>query len=275
MFGLLVVVSMFAFNYSVSLPKLADERWGGEDNFGWVLAVTSIGSLTGSLLTARLRRVPLNWMLISMVVLGVGGIGMAWAPNLAMAFAWSIPLGVGGAGFITAANAISQQESPSDMRSRLMALQAVAFLGSTPIGSPITGWIADTVSAPWSLAYGGVISLLCAVGRVGLSRRRGRSTRSRRWLAEMVAVRRDRPRCETDRVPATIEDFEPFIDDVHRRSAVMRGTVELVVCRPAVGERRVLDAAELEPGRGLVGDNYVERGEHAGPPTGWPTRWPS
>ncbi len=135
-FGLLVVVSMFAFNYSVSLPKLADEKWGGEDNFGWVLAVTSIGSLTGSLLTARLRRVPLNWMLISMVVLGVGGIGMAWAPNLAMAFAWSIPLGVGGAGFITAANAISQQESPSDMRSRLMALQAVAFLGSTPIGSP-------------------------------------------------------------------------------------------------------------------------------------------
>ncbi|MET0662729.1 MAG: MFS transporter [Ilumatobacteraceae bacterium] len=163
-FGLLVVVSTFAFNYSVSLPKLADEQWGGEDNFGWVLAVTSIGSLTGSLLTARLRRVPLNWMLISMVVLGVGGIGMAWAPNLALAFAWSIPLGVGGAGFITAANAISQQESPSDMRSRLMALQAVAFLGSTPIGSPITGWIADTVSAPWSLAYGGVISLLCALG---------------------------------------------------------------------------------------------------------------
>jgi MFS family permease len=164
LFLLLVIVSTFAFNYSVSLPKLADERWGGEDNFGWVLAVTSIGSLTGSLLTARLRRVPLNWMLVSMVVLGIGGIGMAWAPNLLLAFVWSIPLGVGGAGFITAANAISQQESPSDMRSRLMALQAVAFLGSTPIGSPITGWIADAVSAPWSLAYGGVISLLCAAG---------------------------------------------------------------------------------------------------------------
>ena len=110
----------------------------------------------------------MNWMLVNMVILGVGGIGMAWAPNSGMAFAWSIPLGVGGAGFITAANAISQQESPSDMRSRLMALQAVAFLGSTPIGRPITGWIADTVSAPWSLAYGGVISLLCAGGRVGL-----------------------------------------------------------------------------------------------------------
>ena len=127
---------MFAFNYNVSLPKLADEQWGGEQRFGWVLAVTSIGSLTGSLLTARMRRVPMNWLLVSMVMLGVGAIGMAWAPNSGSAFAWSIPLGVGGAGFITAANAISQQESPSDMRSRLMALQAVAFLGTTPIGSP-------------------------------------------------------------------------------------------------------------------------------------------
>ena len=84
LFGLLVVVSMFAFNYNVSLPKLADEQWGGEQRFGWVLAVTSIGSLTGSLLTARMRRVPMNWLLTSMVVLGIGAIGMAWAPNLAV-----------------------------------------------------------------------------------------------------------------------------------------------------------------------------------------------
>jgi hypothetical protein len=60
-------------------------------------------------------------------------------------------------------------------------------------------------------------------------------------------------------VPATIEDFEPFIDDVIGAPRDT-GTVELVVCRPSVGERRVLDTAELEPGRGLVGDNYVERG---------------
>ncbi len=60
-------------------------------------------------------------------------------------------------------------------------------------------------------------------------------------------------------MPATIEDFEPFIDDVIGAPSEA-GTVELVVCRPAIGERQVLDAAELEPGRGLVGDNYVERG---------------
>jgi hypothetical protein len=45
------------------------------------------------------------------------------------------------------------------MRSRLLALQSVAFLGSTPIGGPITGFIGDNVGIEWSLAYGGVIAL--------------------------------------------------------------------------------------------------------------------
>ena len=96
----------------------------------------------------------------------VAALGLAWAPTLVTAYLWSIPMGIGAAGFITAANAITQQESPPDMRSRLMALQAVAFLGSTPIGGPITGVIADVVSPEWSLAYGGVIALLCAGGVV-------------------------------------------------------------------------------------------------------------
>ena len=41
-----------------------------------------------------------------------------------------------------------------------MALTAVAFLGSTPIGGPISGWVADGVGSRWSLAYGGVVTLV-------------------------------------------------------------------------------------------------------------------
>ena len=52
-------------------------------------------------------------------------------------------LGIGGGGFISGGNGIAQQESPPDMRGRLLALTAVAFLGSTPIGGPITGIIGD------------------------------------------------------------------------------------------------------------------------------------
>jgi len=160
----LLIVSTFAFNTTVVLPKLADVRWGDETAFGIVLAVMSIGSLTGSLLTARFRRVTMRWFMANILLLAAAGFGLAWSPSIWIAFIWSIPFGAGGAGFITSANAITQQVSPPDMRSRLMALQAVAFLGSTPIGGPITGLVADVWSAEWALAYGSVISIACVIG---------------------------------------------------------------------------------------------------------------
>lgn len=162
-FVVMVVVSTFAFNYGVSLPKLADVRWGGERYFGLVLSITSIGSLAGSLLTARLAAVSMRWYLGMTLLLGVSGLGLAWSPNLVVALAWAIPVGLGGAGFITAANAITQQESPGDMRGRLMALTAVAFLGSTPIGGPITGLVGDRVGAEWALGYGSVATIAVVV----------------------------------------------------------------------------------------------------------------
>ena len=162
MFSVYVIVSTFAFNYGVALPKLADLRWGDARAFGWIMAVTGIGNLTGALLTARLKVVTMLWFVSNIALLGLSAIGLAFAPNLLVAFLWSVPLGLGGAAMIASGNAISQQESPPDMRGRLLALTAVAFLGSTPIGGPITGLIADNVSPEWSVAYGGVITLISA-----------------------------------------------------------------------------------------------------------------
>ena len=126
-----------------------------------MLAVMALGSLTGSLLTARHHQVTMRWFFGSLVAMALAGFGLAWAPSLALAFVWAVPFGLGSVGFIVGANAIVQQECPPDMRSRLLALQAVAFLGSTPIGGPLTGLIADNVSAEWALAYSSVISLMC------------------------------------------------------------------------------------------------------------------
>ena len=163
MFIVYVAVSTFSFNFGVALPKLADQSWGDDRAFGWVMAVIGIGNLSGALLTARLKIVSMRWFVGNIALLGFASIGMAFASNLFIAFLWSVPLGLGGAAMIASGNAISQQESPPDMRGRLLALTAVAFLGSTPIGGPITGWIADNISPEWSLAYGGVVALVCAV----------------------------------------------------------------------------------------------------------------
>ena len=117
--------------------------------------------------------ISMRWYLGFTVLLGAAGVGMAWAPNLWSALLWGVPLGIGGGGFISGGNGIIQQESPSDMRGRLLALTAVAFLGSTPIGGPITGIVGDTIGAPWALAYGSFITLAtAAVAVVVLARRR-------------------------------------------------------------------------------------------------------
>ena len=172
LFIVLTIVSTFAFNYSVVLPKLADSRWGSDSVFGWLLATVSVGSLIGSLLTAGRQNVSLRWFNGSVALLGVANIALAWAPNLAAAFVLAVPLGIGGAAFIASVNSITQVMSPPDMRGRMLALGAVAFLGSTPIGGPVTGWIADHVSPEWSLGYGGVISLVCWAWMATVMRRR-------------------------------------------------------------------------------------------------------
>lgn len=172
-FVVLAVVSTVAFNYNVSLVRLADKRFANTNNFGWLLAAVSVGSLLGSLRTASRQSVSVRYFLVNTALLGASGIALAWAPNLTVALVVSLPVGFGGAAFISASNSISQQECPPEMRSRILALIAVAFLGSTPIGSPITGWIGDHISAEWSLGYGSVITLgSAAVASLMLARSR-------------------------------------------------------------------------------------------------------
>ncbi|MFN8023584.1 MAG: MFS transporter [Acidimicrobiales bacterium] len=164
LFVVFTIVGTFAFNYGVSLLKIADVRFGDRKLFGWLLTMTSVGSMLGSLYTAGRAKVNMRYFFGALVVLGISGIGMSWSPNVWVAYLVGLPLGASGAAVIASMNGISQLDTPAHMRGRILALGAVAFLGTTPIGSPITGWVADNVSAEWSLAYGSVTALLCAAG---------------------------------------------------------------------------------------------------------------
>ncbi len=173
-FVVFTLVGMFAFNYPVSLLKLSVARYDSESLFGILLAATGFGAMVGSLITAARPRITTWWFFGNGAVLGLSGLALAWAPNKWAAIALAIPVGVGGAAFVAGQNAIVQQEAPADMRGRLLALGAVAFLGTTPIGAPATGWIADHVGAEWSLAYGSIITLVAVAVGFAL---RWRSTR--------------------------------------------------------------------------------------------------
>lgn len=165
-FVVFTVVSTFGFNYNVSLPRMANEIWGDEAWYGWVLTANSVGSMLGSLATAGRVRVTLRWMAGNGLLLGVAGLGLAWAPTALTAMLVAPLVGLGGAGFVASMNAITQQECPPDMRGRILALTAVAFLGSYPIGGPITGIVGDRVGLAWSLAYGAIISLVAVFGLI-------------------------------------------------------------------------------------------------------------
>ena len=160
MFFAYVVVSTFAFNYSVVLPKLSDRVWNEPNGYAILLSMTSIGSIVGALATARFRSITINWYASMITICAISCIAMGFAPNFYVACVVAIPLGLGGTGLVAAMTGITQQKVSSEMRGRMMALQSVAFLGSTPIGGPITGWIGDHVSIRWSIAYGGVLALV-------------------------------------------------------------------------------------------------------------------
>jgi MFS family permease len=93
-----------------------------------------------------------------------------------LAFAMMAPLGAAGIAFAIAGNSTLQLEASARMRGRVMALYSVIFLGSTPIGGPVAGWIAQQFGSRAGLALGAVVAAaagLWALVRLGRLRASG------------------------------------------------------------------------------------------------------
>ncbi|HXI02568.1 MAG TPA: MFS transporter, partial [Candidatus Saccharimonadales bacterium] len=91
---------------------------------------------------------------------GVVQVGAALAPALWAEYAMMVLLGAASISFLALGNATLQLGSAPGMRGRVMALWAVAFLGSTPIGGPLVGWIGEHVGPRYGLGIGGVAAIL-------------------------------------------------------------------------------------------------------------------
>ena len=159
-FIVFTVASTFAFNYSIVLPKMSDRLWHEPNGYAILLTMTSVGSVVGALSNARFHVMTVRRFVTGSIVLAAACIALPFAPNFTVACFLALPLGIGGTGFMTSMTGLIQQRTSAEMRSRMMALQSVAFLGSTPIGGPVTGWIGDNVGVQMSMIYGGVLTLL-------------------------------------------------------------------------------------------------------------------
>jgi MFS family permease len=159
--GITVFVGTFAANSAITNALMATRQFGlGAGEFGLLGSVVAIGSLAGAALAARRRSV--SWRFVALA-----GIGFAVVNALSglmpsyVAFAVAlVPVGLTQLTFITAANSSLQLGAAPEMRGRVMALFMVATMGTTPIGAPLIGWIAQHAGARTALVLSNVVDLL-------------------------------------------------------------------------------------------------------------------
>jgi MFS family permease len=151
------IVGTLSYNFQVVVPLLVTRTYGGSDaTFTILFSVLSLGSLIGALATARRPVVGIPHVIFSSTAFGASMLLFAGAPTLSYAFPAAILVGITSMIFMTSATSIMQLRSDPTMRGRVLALQSIVFLGSTPIGGPILGAVCDAWGARAGLVVGGV-----------------------------------------------------------------------------------------------------------------------
>jgi len=159
----MAVIGIFAYNFQVTLALLAKTTFhGGAGTYSVLTSCMGAGAVVGGLLAAHRARPTPRLLHTLALVFGVLLGAVALAPTLGLTAALLVLMGGASIGFIATANASLQLQADPSMRGRVMALYAMAFLGSTPIGAPLMGAIAQWSSPRVALLVGAVATVLSA-----------------------------------------------------------------------------------------------------------------
>jgi MFS family permease len=160
---MMALIGTLAFEFQVSLLLAAKYTFHGDGGtYGIMTAAMGVGAVTGGLLTASRERHGLGTLVTTSAVFGLLILAVAAAPNLLLAVLALALMGGANITFTSRANATLQLTTDPAMRGRVMSLWAVAFMGSTPVGGPIVGWIGEHAGPRWALVTGGVACLVAA-----------------------------------------------------------------------------------------------------------------
>ncbi|MDP9806370.1 MFS family permease [Trueperella bonasi] len=165
---LLVVVFMigtFGLNFQIFNATMATQIFGqGSSEYGMLGTIMAVGTLAGALMAARRRRPRMRTILLALLAFSVLTIGLALAPNYFAYAVLLVPTGFFSLTVMTSANAAVQLSSDPLFRGRIMAIYMAIFLGGTPIGAPIIGWLGDAFGPRATLIFGGGMNALAVVG---------------------------------------------------------------------------------------------------------------
>ena len=163
--AMMAVVGTLSFNFQILLPLLASFTWHGTAATYTALAVAmGVGSVAGALAAGARGRVGPRLLIAAAAAFGAALLLVAVAPTLELQLLALIPLGAVSVTFAAGINSSLQLAVEPSMRGRVMALYSVVFLGSTPIGAPLVGWIAEVAGPRAGLAVGAVAALAAAAG---------------------------------------------------------------------------------------------------------------
>jgi MFS family permease len=182
--ALAFVLGTFGFNYQVTIALMAREVFHlGAEAFGLLSTCFAVGSLSGALLsTRRSVRPRQSFLVASAVVFGLLTVVAGLMPGYASFAAMLVPTGAAGLVFSVATNSFVQLGVDPQMRGRVMALYFMCFMGGTPVGAPVIGWISEHLGPPWGLILGGSVCVVAGLA-AAVYLARGRRVRLEAHLA--------------------------------------------------------------------------------------------
>jgi MFS family permease len=161
--ALMALVGTLGFNFQVALPLLAKFSFGGgAGSYAVLVSAMGIGSITAALINGHRGQTGGRIIAGASLVFGVAALFAAVMPDLILEAIVLAALGGAAVIFVSSINSTIQLAVSAEMRGRVMALFSIVFLGSTPIGGPLTGWLAEAYDPRWTLVLAGISGLSAA-----------------------------------------------------------------------------------------------------------------
>jgi len=162
-FAILLVVGTASYNFSVTFPLFVHDGLGASDAaYTVVYAAFSAGALLGAVLVARRRDVTLTTIAMGAAWLGATMLVLAFVPGVLAAAVVAATVGAASVAYMTATTALAQLRTEPQMIGRVLALQTVLLIGTTPIGGPALGAISDALGGRVPIVIGGVVALVAS-----------------------------------------------------------------------------------------------------------------
>ncbi|HEY2717407.1 MAG TPA: MFS transporter [Solirubrobacterales bacterium] len=188
--GLMALVGTLGFNFQVILPLLAKFSFGGgATTYAAMVSAMAAGSIVGALVNGSHGRTGPRLIAAGALAFGVAALLAAAAPQLASELLMLGVLGAASVTFAATINSTLQLAVSPEMRGRVMALYSVVFLGSTPIGGPLSGWLAEAYDPRVALVLAGVSGLSAAwAARASFARLQARRATAEAEVASAIAA---------------------------------------------------------------------------------------